>query len=241
MVRLPYIIDRILAWQWIDSCLARVLAKAVGLSSYTELLDKLLQFGARPSTDEASVTKTVLFVTFGNVDNFSTDLMLVEAFRQAGFQPVIAGLDKQHKLERQWRLAGVTKFIYAPEVTSRVQSLSHEQFATFARYQDLLGLMDGGIRVGKCAVSTEMRKRRDGKLDFTSPGTKDNLLWRINESFAAADRARTVLSIANPDAVVMYDRGYTPNGELFDLCIERKLAVFSIDAAHKNNSLMLKR
>jgi hypothetical protein len=58
---------------------------------------------------------------------------------------------------------------------------------------------------------------------------------------AYASAACAVIGRVRPGLVLFVDRGYTPEGELFDICLANGIDVITWNAAHKNNALMIKR
>lgn len=106
---------------------------------------------------------------------------------------------------------------------------------------EVTGLSMEGVRCGKYAVSTLMRKTRSGSFDLTDPVVREELARSLDRSLQCMRTARMLLQKLKPNALVLVDRGYSPSGELFDSCIERGIPVFTWNAAHRNDSLMLKR
>ena len=86
-----------------------------------------------------------------------------------------------------------------------------------------------------------MRETRSGSFDLESPAIRRSLANALDRSIQCASSARSLLNKINPQALVLVDRGYSPSGELFDLCIARDIPVFTWNAAHRDNSLILKR
>ncbi len=98
-----------------------------------------------------------------------------------------------------------------------------------------------GISIGKYTASTLMRRRRLGSVDRHDPEIIDEVIALLASSVAAVRGAKAMLEKFSPSCVVLVDRGYTPFGEIFDVCVQQGVEVITWNAAHRNNTLMLKR
>jgi hypothetical protein len=56
-----------------------------------------------------------------------------------------------------------------------------------------------------------------------------------------AEAAESIVQALAPRIALSVDPGYTPRGELFDICLAAGIDTITWNAAHKNNHLMLKR
>ena len=107
--------------------------------------------------------------------------------------------------------------------------------------EDVLELNWRGIRVGQYAVSTLMRRRREGHIDPQSPGVRDELRLLLEQTLDHSAAAFAMVEAWQPTTVALVDRGYTPEGPLFDVCMARGIKPITFNAAHRDNTLMLKR
>jgi len=108
-------------------------------------------------------------------------------------------------------------------------------------FQDFISLSYKGISVGKYASSTIMRQTRQGTLDFNNPKHKEMAMISLSRSLSAAQGAYRLIDELNPAILVVVDRGYTPYGEMFDACVNKKIPVLTWNVAHRDNTIMLKR
>jgi SAM-dependent methyltransferase len=106
---------------------------------------------------------------------------------------------------------------------------------------DLLAVEDGGIPCGKFAVSTLMRRRRAGSIDPTDPALRPAVIDALAASLQAAALARRVMATARPELVCFYDRGYTPDGELFEAALAAGAQASTLNAAHRSGAILTKR
>ena len=98
-----------------------------------------------------------------------------------------------------------------------------------------------GVRAGRFAASTALRRLRTGSLDLSDPGIAEEAQTELRRAVQATEAAERILGEFNPDLVVLKDRGYTPNGQLFDLAIEAGIDVVTFNTAHRSDGLMFKR
>lgn len=108
-------------------------------------------------------------------------------------------------------------------------------------FAELIDLKRGGVAVGKYVSSTLMRQTRNGSLDLSDPMLRARVVDGLAESMAFVQGAERMIARATPTALVLLDRGYSPYGEIFDACVNRGIPVYTWNAAHRDNTLMLKR
>ncbi|MDZ4253702.1 MAG: hypothetical protein U1A72_14130 [Sulfuritalea sp.] len=108
-------------------------------------------------------------------------------------------------------------------------------------FAELIDLKWGGVAVGKYVSSTLMRQTRNGSLDLGDPMLRERVVDGLAESMAFVEGAERMINRATPTALVLLDRGYSPYGEIFDACVNRGIPVYTWNAAHRDNTLMLKR
>ena len=98
-----------------------------------------------------------------------------------------------------------------------------------------------GVTVGKYVASTLMRRSRMGSFDVRAPELRERLIEGLATSLATVRGALRMVKELDPKFVVMVDRGYTPYGETFDVCINASIPVITWNIAHRDNTIMLKR
>ena len=106
---------------------------------------------------------------------------------------------------------------------------------------ELINLKWGGVAVGKYVSSTLMRQTRNGSIDLGDPALRERVVDGLAASIANVEGAEQMVLQLAPAAQVLVDRGYSPYGEIFDVCINRGIPVYTWNAAHRDNTLMLKR
>ncbi len=194
----------------------------------------------RSSPAAAGTGKRVLVVSSGSL-GLLIEIALVKALQAAGYRPVIL-TDYDRWVDTYYRAVGVEDLSYwedwfrpvSEEDAVRLMA-GLQAFAQFiqAKYR--------GARVGKYAASTGLRHLRVGRLDLSLPAVRDALLPFLRGAMSSANAAQDIVTTLKPDLVLSVDPGYSPRGELFDICLAAGIETITWNAAHKNNTLMLKR
>jgi hypothetical protein len=110
-----------------------------------------------------------------------------------------------------------------------------------ASFADVVALEWCGVAIGKYASSSLMRQTRKGALDLDDPGLRRRIIEGLAASMAFVEGANKMIDSLEPGAVILVDRGYSPYGEVFDVCVNRSVPVYTWNVAHRDNTLMLKR
>jgi len=182
-----------------------------------------------------------MVVSIGSVDGVKTELGLIKGLELAGFTPVV--LTPQDRwLIKYYELARVDSCLFREDYLGQVDSSQVGAVVSGVRsLEDLLACEYAGVRVGRFAASTALRKFRVGSLDFGSREIRERLMPFVASSMNHTVGAQEIIRTVRPKLVLFVDRGYTPVGELFDICLANGIDVITWNAAHKNNAIMVKR
>ncbi|MCC2643388.1 MAG: uncharacterized protein K0S45_3801 [Nitrospira sp.] len=166
---------------------------------------------------------------------------MVKAFQLAGYRPLVLA-DYNRWMEAYYREVGIQDLLYWDEFFC---PLPHAEAArmleTAGSFEHLIKSDYCGARVGKYAASTALRHLRVGRLDLTDGAVRQALLPFLNHAMSSARTAQEIVKRLDPHLVLSVDPGYSPRGELFDVCLAAGIETITWNAAHKNNQLMLKR
>jgi hypothetical protein len=162
-------------------------------------------------------------------------------FQAAGFKTVILS-NGRFDLRRYYRLAGVSNVITWANFRTRTDSeWIAQQLGRLGNLHDWLALKYRGVHVGRFAVASTMRGLRQGQLDFTNPAVAAELKRSLEASLGFALAAEQIFAEVKPDCVLLLDRGYVGQGELFDLAIDRKIDALTWNGGYRSNLIFLKR
>lgn len=195
---------------------------------------------SHPLPPAAGPGKRVLVVSSG-APSLLIEIALVKGLQAAGYHPVIL-TDYDRWVESYYRAAGVQDLSYWEDWACPLSEVESARMMTGLRsFAQFVQADYCGARVGKYAASTGLRHLRVGRLDLSAPAVRDALLPFLHSAMSSAQAAQAIVATLKPDLVLSVDPGYTPRGELFDVCLAAGVDTITWNAAHKNNSLMLKR
>lgn len=196
-----------------------------------------LQLSLVPS---ASPPRTVLIMGMGRVRFIAQEAVIRKSFELAGYRCAVL-IPQDRMVMRAYQQLGSDELIFFDHYQAAAPQDGGDMIANCSTLDSVTAFTVNGVRCGKYAVSTLMRKTRTGAFDLSQPSVREELARALNRSLQCAHTAQVLIDHIRPEALVLVDRGYSPSGELFDTCIERGIPVFTWNAAHKNDTLMLKR
>jgi len=193
-----------------------------------------------PLNGPNGLCKNVLIMGMGRVRFIAQEAAIRKSFELAGFRcKVIVPQDSM--VIKAYRRLGSDNLIFLDHYQASVPSEGAQMLSDCKTIDDIINLTSDGVRCGKYALSTLMRKKRTGSFNLNDSSIRKELAIALDRSLQCAFTASVLIKECKPNALVLVDRGYSPSGELFDLCIKNDIPVFTWNAAHRNNSLMLKR
>lgn len=222
------LVPRLRAWRCEEQTdLARIAAK-VG--------EALTQ----PLYGTEGANKSVLIMGMGRVRFIAQEVAVRKSFELAGYRcQVIVPQDSM--VLKAYRRLGSDEFVFMDHYQVAMPNEGLRMLAGCKTLNEVANLSVDGVRCGKYALSTLMRKKRSGSFDLADAVLREELARSLDRSLQCMRTARVLLQKLKPNALVLVDRGYSPSGELFDTCIEQDIPVFTWNSAHRNDSLILKR
>jgi len=185
--------------------------------------------------------KTALIVGQAYLPFARLEALIIKALQMAGFQTVIVG-NRRYDFLRYGYLAG-NRVVYGfsdfdaegdPEWVSR-------QVDQLRSLSDWLSLEYDGVHVGRFTIATTLRSLRTGQLNFGSPAIQEKLKEILTSSVRTARAGSGLLREIKPDCVVLMDRGYSGQGEVFDLAVNSGTDTITWHLGYKSNCLVVKR
>lgn len=195
----------------------------------------------RPTPGE--LPRTALLVTFEGVRQITAMGPVLLALQLAGYEPVPIASGRRGLFRRAFELFGVRRLLYLedmPKAADRCQE-ARRMVESCAGALGMLDLVRDGISCGKFALATLMRQLRTASINLSDPVHRQAAVSTLSLSLEAVDRAHGILDMVRPDLLVFPDRGYTPEGQLYEAALERGIPCFTWNVAHRENALVLKR
>lgn len=187
-------------------------------------------------------TRTALLVGYDTVKLATFQTPVLCALRMAGYRVVVLIGSSRGATADFYRTLGAETVVGTEEIGEPVSAdVVARMVASVVQQQDLLDLRYAGIAIGRFVVSTLMRRLRKGSIDPSSPDIAAPLAQAIAASVRAADVARQIVSRYRPALVSFFDRGYTPDGELFEVALASGARAFTLNGAHRGGLVMSKR
>lgn len=201
---------------------------------YGQVLSHGLNGAGRPQ-------KRALVIGMGMLSFINVELAILKSLELAGYGPIVLLGERHPLLACYYRLAGA-EVLYWDELAGSIETGAAETFLTDVKSTDqLLNLEYLGARAGRFAAAGSLRSLRVGDLNLKSEQVRRHVSERLLGAMRSAAASRALIRRVKPQLAVFIDRGYTPEGELFDLCLKSGVDVITYNAAHKNNQLIFKR
>lgn len=182
-----------------------------------------------------------LVVGMGLTQGIAVELALIKGLELAGFSPVVLA-PRDPVAVRYYRLAGVHRVCFWDDFMKPLRLDDAEASVRDCRtLEELLRVEHGGARVGRYAASTAFRALRVGSLDLDSPVVRRQAAASLRAAMRYARAAGEIIRQVHPQIALSVDPGYTPQGELFDACLNAGIDTITWNAAHKSHAIFLKR
>lgn len=201
-------------------------------------LDPASTFGL----DAYAASRSLLIVGYARADLAAMQAPVILAARLAGFRVAVILPAEYFASASFYRSIGASEIVRTDVRTASTPTRrAKEMIAALETPTDLLDLHYDGVPVGKFAASTLMRQTRSARIDPSDKALRPKLIAALSASLRAVESARQVLARTRPELVVFYDRGYTPDGELFELALKEGARAITMNTAHKSGHLLFKR
>jgi hypothetical protein len=171
-------------------------------------------------------------------------LVLCKGMELAGFEPVVLIGNILHGgLIRDYYCLTGAKEIYTWNdfITPFNFSAAEAVIDRCRSIQDLRSFEYAGARVGQFSFSTALRELRVGSLDIKTADHRLVLVKYLALAMSSAMTAKHLVQEIRPQAAVLGPSVYTPEGELYDVCLANGVDTLVLSKGHKSNTLMLKR
>ncbi len=188
-------------------------------------------------------SKVVLLADLvSSLASYKAQALFARALIPHGYRPVVLLHGRNKVAERFYNAAQSTRFIYLDDfIKNDFIDQARELLDTPDAFDRLLTLEIDGIRIGRNVLSLVLRRLRTGRL---VTGNSQQLALAVEilaQSLAAKAAGEIVLDHVKPSLAIFNERGYTPAGELFDLCVMRGIDTIQWLGAPQADRLLFKR
>jgi hypothetical protein len=187
-------------------------------------------------------TRRALVVGYVNPKLAAFQAPLIFALRSAGFHVTVPMPMAHDAAARFYRTLGANTILATEDLTRPIDRRVIRSLRDAARDPErLIALTYRNVPIGRFVASTLMRQRRIGSVDPRMSDLDTALTDCIAASVRAVDLAEAMVSRSRPELVCFYDRGYTPDGELFEVALAGGAKALTLNAAHRSGFVMSKR
>jgi hypothetical protein len=185
--------------------------------------------------------KTALIVRQAYLPFAKLEAVVMKALQMAGFETVVVGSPRYDFLRYSWLAGNKTVYAFSDFGAQGDPEWVDQQAGRLRTLHDWLSLEYHGVHVGRFTVASTLRSLRVGQLDFTDPGIKERLRAMLQSSVRNTLVGVRLLDKVKPDCALVLDRGYSGQGEFFDLAINRGIDTLNWNLGYKSNRVVLKR
>ena len=194
-----------------------------------------------PLLPENKPSKTALIVGHIYLPFAPLEALTIKAFQLAGSGPVILGKRGYQFMRYSWLAGNESTYTFDDFDHRSDHGWIDRETARLETLEDWLSLRYEGVHVGRFTIASTLRHFKVGKLAFSDPKTLDVLRRTLRASVRNTRGALKLFNSIKPDCVLVMDRGYTGQGEVFDLAIHRGIDVLTWNLGYKSNRLLFKR
>lgn len=192
-------------------------------------------------------TRRAVFCNLSStVATLKAEAIYAHFLAQRGYAVTVILPGRNRIAERIFRAVLIVDFLY---LDTYAADLDAKQIVTEAKgilrkaatFEQLLAVAVDEVRVGKNALSWVARQLRVGSIDLNHPAHFSLVEKTLIESIRALRSGQRILADAKPDLALFLERGYTPAGEFFDLCIAAGVNTVQWLSAPQSDKFLFKR
>ncbi len=208
-----------------------------------EYLKQIIPRFMRDSLADREADKRLLLMSSGSYDA-QTEAVYMKALESLGYEIHVATAYDPF-IKDIFSLFGISRIYFYDDYFSRIPlnklRSEAENIIDGSNEQDILELSQNGIMTGKYAASSVMRQTRKSSFDLKDELLRSLIIRQLAQSSLAAESAENILGDIRPDLIWVNDRGYSPVGQIFDLCMKRNIPAIQRCGSHKSGYEILKR
>ena len=185
--------------------------------------------------------KVALIVSPRVAVSANMEAWVTKAFQMAGFETMMLSDRRYDFLRYYWLAKNKAVIDFEDYGTSDDADWVEGQLPKLSKLDDWLALEYRGVHVGRLAVATAMRALRIGQLDFEEPSIKATMREHLSRTVRTTLASIRLFDQVRPARVLVMDRGYSGQGEIFDIALSRGIDTIVWHWGYKSNRLAFKR
>jgi Capsule polysaccharide biosynthesis protein len=185
--------------------------------------------------------KTALIVSPRVAVSANMEAWVAKAFQMAGFNTMMLGERRYDFLRYYWLARNKAVIDFEDYGTLEDADWVEQQMPTLTKLAHWLALEYRGVHVGRLAVASAMRALRIGQLNFEEPSIKETMRQYLSWSVRTTIASIRLFDEVRPACVLIMDRGYSEQGEIFDIALSRGIDTIVWHWGYKSNRLAFRR
>lgn len=151
-----------------------------------------------------------------------------------------------NEIENYYKACGIEEFVYlsdfedSNDVIDAQELFPRDEIVRLSK-KELLSIDYTGVKVGSHALSSFIRQSYVVDVDFSSIKFRELIWEKLIRSVCTCMAVTRLFEKIVPLKVVVNEKGYTPNGEFFDLAVSRSIDTLQYCASSKNDAYQFKR
>lgn len=183
---------------------------------------------------EPKKNKNALILCYPNINSILIQSFFLISLRMKGYELIGLMHSYNYSIQKVYKFFGVKKFIYFFDAYS---IKTKKKIYSFKK-KDLKTLIYKKIPVGKIILSTLMRKYKTSNVEKLN---KEEIQIAYNLSVNLVDYFRKRFDKLNFDILILLDRGYTPEAEIFHTALIKNIKSIEIHLGHRSDFLAFKK
>lgn len=210
---------------------------------YKKDKDKLLSIKKNIKTKLSKNNKNFFIIGMNGIENIKLSLPMLLALVYSSYKPIVIFFSYPNFIEKKiYRALGIKNFITINlTIANYIRNVNCNICENKNSISSLSKLKYKNVAVGQLALSNLMRRIRSGDLDESNYTNIKTLKKLILSSVSVIDKLESDIARYMPAGGIFIDRGYIPEGLIFNLLIQKNLDCITWNASHKDNALVLKR
>lgn len=188
-------------------------------------------------------------VSFSNLPFFvKFHAITLKAMQLKGFKAMAITMSGNKYAEKVFKLFNVDEIIFWDKFSKEhapanniIQDILITLLPKNLSVESAMEISYMGVDVGKHALSMTCRKRIEGRLNLNDPLTKEMFLLFLSNAISNTIISQQLFNKYQVKKMLVRDSGYNPNGQIFEVGLNRGIDSVVVEFGQKKSSWIFKR
>lgn len=190
--------------------------------------------------------RTIFFVSLTDwVTEIKIESILGKALAMQGCRIVVITQTNCRHVLKYYRSVGITDFIYFDKeirrIPTKIIQKESEIILKKETFKEVLESEFQGVQIGRRILSSVVKNLRRPSVDFKDPDIQEFIKFLTPDALRAVIASQRIVAQWKPRAAFFLEKGYSPNGVVFDVCIQNGVDAIHWGHAHRRDRYVLKR